>query len=125
MAFEACSTTFDALKSITPPAGRVNLIADGDYAIDRGGIITDLPILEPMCIRFFDALATVPCGYFRLRDLPNSVLRKERRDGDRIVPVDCIVILLSQRTNLLFNFWVGRVFLFGKSRQNKAERETC
>ena len=123
MAFEACGTTFDALKSITPPPGRTKLIADGNYAIDRGGIIADLPILEPMCIRFFNALPTVTCRHFRLWDLSNPVQREERRDGDRIVPVDCIVKLRRQNADLLFYFWIDRAFLFGESWQGETDSE--
>jgi hypothetical protein len=64
------------------------LIVDSNYPIYRDEIIADLPILEPIGVRFFDALLAVTGGYFPLRDLPNPVLGVEGRDRSRVVPVD-------------------------------------
>jgi hypothetical protein len=74
------------------------LIVDSNYPIYRGEIIADLPILEPICVRFFDSLLTVTGGYFPLRDLPNPVLGVEGRDRSRVVPVDCLIIFRSECT---------------------------
>jgi hypothetical protein len=44
----------------------------------------------------------------------NPVLRVERSDAGRVVPVECLVKLRNQRTHLLSCFWIDRIFLLGK-----------
>ena len=51
----------------------------------------------------------------------NRVLRVQSGASDRVVLVECLFILHSQRTNLLGYFWIDRVFLLGKGRQSKAD----
>jgi hypothetical protein len=38
-----------------------------------------------------------------------------------LAPIECLIILHSQRTNLLFGLWIERVFLLGKGWQSKAD----
>ena len=97
---------------------RTYLIADRIYSIDLCEIIADLPMLEPICIRFFDDLPTVTC---RVRRPRNPVLPVERGDGGRVVVVERRVLLRSQRTNLLGYLWIDRLFLLGKGRPSKAD----
>jgi hypothetical protein len=55
----------------------------------------------------------------------NPVLRVERGDGSRVVPVDRLVKLHSQHTNLLRYLRIERVFLLGEYRHGKADCESC
>jgi len=71
---------------------------------------------------FFDGLRTVKCS---LRRHKNRVLRVERGDGGRAVPVERRVILHSQRTNLLGHLWICRVFLIGEDRHSKSDCQPC
>jgi hypothetical protein len=54
---------------------------------------------------------TVKCSVLRHTC---RVFRIERGDGRRVLPVECLVMLHSQRTNLLGYLWNDRVFLFGE-----------
>jgi len=111
------------LISATPCSVCTYLISDRNYPIDRFDKIVGMPTLEiPFCIIFFDGLPTVKCSGMR-RHI-NPILRVERGDGSRVLPVECLLILHSQRTNLLGYFWIDRVFLLGECRQSKADCQT-
>jgi len=71
-----------------------------------------MPSLEIDSIRFFDGRP--PVRYLLKR--MNPILRVERGDGGRIVPVECLVILHCQGTNLLGCLWIDRVILLGEGR---------
>jgi len=99
--------TVGILKIRTPCPEHTYIIADRNYPIDRRDMVDGMPMLEIVCIRFFDGLPTVKCSVVRHI---YRVFRVERGEGNRVLLVQCLVILHSQRTNLLGYLWIDRVF---------------
>src|ERR1700751_5766534 len=117
MAIVCSSSTLSSCKITTPCSCRTYLIADPNHPADCGNPIVFVPTLKtPVCIHLFNALPTVIISVVRF---PNRVLRVERGDGGRVVFVECLVKLRSQRMNLLGRFWIDRLFLLGKGWYGK------
>jgi len=57
-----------------------------------------------------------------VRRHPNRIIRVKRGEGARLAPVECLVILHLQRTNLLRYFRIER--LLGAGWNVKADRQT-
>jgi len=99
--------------SLHVPYARTSL-PTANYPIDSTDKIAGMPGPEfVFCIRFFNGLPTVKCSV--LQRHPNPILCVERGDGSRVVPVECLVELYSQRTNLLGYFWIDRCLFVGCS----------
>src|SRR5271156_6188571 len=95
------------MKSTTPFSCRAYLITDCNYPIALSDIVFGLISLEVVfCIVFCDGLRTSKCSVWRY---PNRVLRVERGESARLAPVECLVKLHLQRTNLLFHLWIDRL----------------
>ena len=103
--------------SCAPSSSGTYLVADHTYSTDRSESLVGVPTPELVCIPFFDRRTTVSCSVKAV----NAVLSVERCDSGGVVPVECRIILRSQRSYLLINFWIDRVFLLGKDWRGKGD----
>jgi len=74
-----------------------------------------------ICQSPFDRAATMECS---LWGYPHRVLREARGGGWCVVRVQRLLVLQSQRTNILVYSWINRIRLLTKAGNSKAERPT-
>src|ERR1700747_3340758 len=116
------STGGRLFKSITPCSGRMHLFPNRHCLINYGENVLGMGLSEiVLCIEFLDCLPTVERSFWGIK---NCILSIEPGDGHCILPIECRVIIGSQRTNLLGSSCIDRVILLSEGRQSKANRQS-
>jgi hypothetical protein len=107
------------MKSTTPFSARTYIVTDHNYPLALTDIVVGLVSPEVVfCVVFCDGLPTVKCS---VHSHLNRIVRVERAETTLIAPVECVVPLRHQRSNLLFYSLIDRVFLLGKDWQIKGD----
>jgi hypothetical protein len=119
MAVDVFIPSVDAMQSACPLSSRNYIISDRIYAISLTDKVVAFVFREgEFCIVFCDGLPTVKCS---IRRHQKRIVREERGQTSRIAPIECLIILHSQRTNLLFGLWIDRVFFLGEGWCSKTD----
>src|SRR6516162_8379456 len=116
------STGGRLFKSITPCSGGMYFLPSRNCLIDYSENVLGMGLSEIVfCIEFFDCLPAVECPFWCIK---NCVLSIEPGNGHCILPIECRVIIGSQRTNLLGSFCIDRVILLSEGWRSKADRQS-
>jgi len=121
MAVDVFIPAIGVMNGTTPFSGRTYIVADRNYPIDVKNVVVALVLPEgAFCILFCDGFPTAKCS---VHSHLNRIVREERGESTRIAPVERLVPLRHQRSNLLSYFWIDGLFLLGEGRQSKADYE--